>query len=163
MVATAHAAQQTLALQQKSSQPYLTTMDPPGLRFRENPVTTPLVRKPIASGPPIAAVTPEAAEVALANSHAAASTPPFPASAEPGPTHSPAETPRTAAPDAKAQPILPDDTPHPAQSQDFLPLFRFPGRDNSNPDVVLMPNLHSVLNPPLPATQPQSSATYRQE
>src|SRR6478736_9858587 len=79
MVATAQAAQQTLAaLPQKISQPYLATLGSTGLRFRENAVTTALVRKPIASGPPVAAITPEAAEVALANNHAAASTPPFP-------------------------------------------------------------------------------------
>jgi len=163
MVATAHAAQQTLAaLPQKMSQPYLATMGSPGLRFRENAVTTALVRKPIASGPPIAAITPEAAEVALANNHAAASTPPFP-STEAGPNAPSPEAPKSpAAPDTKVQPILPDDTPHPAQSQDFLPLFRFPGRDNSNPDVVVMPGLHSVLNPPA-APQTPSTATYRQE
>ena len=163
MVATAQAAQQTLAaLPQKISQPYLATLGSTGLRFRENAVTTALVRKPIASGPPVAAITPEATEVALANNHAAASTPPFPTT-ETGPANPAREAPRSpTAPDTKAQPILPDDTPHPAQSQDFLPLFRFPGRDNSNPDVVVMPGLHSVLTPPA-SPQTPSTATYHQE
>ena len=60
----------------------------------------------------------------------------------------------------KLKPILPDDTPRPVQSQDFLPLFRFPGNGYSEPDVLLP---GSVPVAPTPYTMPQSSATYRQE
>jgi len=164
MVATAHAAQQTLAIPQKISQPYLAAMGSPSLRFRAALPSTPLTRRPVASGPPVAAVTPEAAEVALANNHAAASTPPFP----PTEATTDAVSPEATRPDAvhppspapKAKPILPDDTPKPVQSQDFLPLFRFPGNGSSEPDVLLPAN---VPVPPTPYTMPQSSATYRQE
>jgi len=163
MVATAHAAQQTLAIPQKISQPYVAAMGSPGLRFRTALPNTPLTRRPIASGPPVAAITPEATEVALANNHAAASTPPFPSAEASSPATTPPEpTPpaANAAPTPKVKPILPDDTPKPVQSQDFLPLFRFPGNGSSEPDVLLAP---SVPVPPTPNTMPQSSATYRQE
>jgi hypothetical protein len=163
MVATAHAAQQTLAIPQKISQPYVAAMGSPGLRFRAALPNTPLTRRPIASGPPVAAINPEAAEVALANNHAAASTPPFPptdTSPDTAPPATPATKPDAVAPAPKVKPILPDDTPKPVQSQDFLPLFRFPGNGNSEPDVLLAP---SVPVPPVPNTMPQSSATYRQE
>src|SRR5205085_9531948 len=80
MVATAHAAEQTLAIPQKISQPYLSAMGSPGLRFKTASPNTPLTRRPAAGGPPVAAITAEDAEVALANNHAAASTPPFPSS-----------------------------------------------------------------------------------
>ncbi|MES1167622.1 MAG: hypothetical protein ABUL61_00490, partial [Oleiharenicola lentus] len=57
----------------------------------------------------------------------------------------------------KPKPILPDDTPKPVQSQDFLPLFRFPGSSGAGEDVPLVPV------PPAPGTLPASSATYRQQ
>jgi len=157
MVATAHAAQQTLAVPPAISQPYLATMGAPALRFGEAAPTTPLMRKPIASGPPVAASAPEVAEVALANNHAAASTPPMPLtgteSIAPSPDKPRAE--QTTTP--KPKPILPDDTPKPVQSQDFLPLFRFPGSSGAGEDVPLVPV------PPAPGTLPASSATYRQQ
>jgi hypothetical protein len=159
MVATAHAAQQTLGLPQPVSKPYLVAMNPPGLRFREAASLAPLVRKPVATGSPVAATSPELSEVALANDHAAASTPPMPIAppseqiATTGST--PAKTEPTT-PTSKAQPILPDDTRRKVQSQDFLPLFRFPGASGSNEDVT-------VPVPPTPGTLPPSSATYRQE
>lgn len=160
MVATAHAAQQTLAVPAVISQPYLLAMNSPALRFRELPATTPLVRKPIASGPPVAASEPEVAEVALANNHAAASTPPIPASEAPtaaaaAPAKS-APTSEPTPPPAKVKPILPDDTPQPIRSEDFLPLFRFP---TNNGDVVVP----VVPTPTAPGTLPVSSATYKQE
>lgn len=164
MVATAQAAQQTLAIPHKVSQPYLAAMGSPTLRFRAAVPNTPLTRRPVAGGPPVAALTPEAAEVALANNHAADSTPPIPPM-EVSPGNSLANTPK---PDAvqnpglapKVKPILPDDTPKPVQSQDFLPLFRFPGNGSSEPDVILPA---AVPVPPTQYTMPQSSATYRQE
>lgn len=162
MVATAHAAQQTLAIPQKISQPYVAAMGSPGLRFRTALPNTPLTRRPIVSGPPVAAITPDATEVALANNHAAASAPPFPPT-ETLPDILPAETltPKSDTPNApKVRPILPDDTPKPVQSQDFLPLFRFPGNGNSEPDVLLPASVPSAA---LPNTMPQSSATYRVE
>lgn len=161
MVATAHAAQQTLAIPHKISQPYVAAMGSPGLRFRTSLPNTPLTRRPIASGPPVAAISTDAAEVALANNHAAASAPPFPPSETPVVPTQPA-TPHSdsIAPAPTVKPILPDDTPKPVQSQDFLPLFRFPGNGGSEPDVLLAP---SVPVPPVPSTMPQSSATYRQQ
>jgi hypothetical protein len=162
MVATAQAAQQTLAIPQKISQPYLTAAGSPALRFRAALPNTPLTRRPAAGGPPVAASTPEDAEVALANNHAAASTPPFPDS-ESRPVSTPHEASQSTpeqAPGHKVRPILPDDTPRPVQSQDFLPLFRFPGNGNAEPDVILPGNVPVA---PTPYTMPQSSATYRQE
>jgi hypothetical protein len=160
MVATAHAARQTLGLPPPASKPYLSAMNSPVLRFREAASTAPLQRKPVATGSPVAASAPELAEVALANDHAAASTPPMPIP----PAGTPAgETPAAqpeATPAPKAQPILPDDTRRKVQSQDFLPLFRFPGAAGSNEDVVVPA---SVPTPPAPGTLPQSSATYRQQ
>ncbi len=163
MIATANAAQETLGLPQPVSKPYLVAMNPPALRFREAASLAPLVRKPIATGSPVAATPPELAEVALANDHAAVSTPPMPITppaeepVKPEPTAPAKAEPATPpAPVSKAQPILPDDTRRKVQSQDFLPLFRFPGSENSNEDV-------SVPAPPTPGTLPPSSATYRQE
>jgi hypothetical protein len=158
MMATAHAAQQTLAVPVMISQPYLATMGSPALRFGEAAPKTPLTRRPIASGPPVAASAPEEAEVTLANNHAAASTPPMPIggtdSIAPSPEKPRAE--QTTTP--KPQPILPDDTPKPVQSQDFLPLFRFPGMAGGGEDGAMM-----VPVVPVPPTMPASSATYRQE
>jgi len=162
MVATAQAAQQTLAIPQKISQPYLTAMNSPALRFRAALPNTPLTRRPAAGGPPVAASTPETADVALANDQAAASTPPFPSSEFPSesiPHETPQSTPEQA-PERRVRPILPDDTPRPVQSQDFLPLFRFPGNGYGDPDVILPGNVPVA---PTPYTMPQSSATYRQE
>ncbi len=154
MVATAQAAQQTLGLPQAKSRAYLTTGHSPALRFREAVPTTPLLRKPVASGPPVAASAPEIAEVALANDHAAASTPPMPLpTPEPAANDTPPAKPEPP-PAPKPQPILPDDTRRKVQSQDFLPLFRFPG---SPEDVTAVPA------PPAPGTLPPSSATYRQQ
>lgn len=158
MVATAHAAQQTLAIPQRAAQPYLATMNSPGLRYRATASTAPLVRKPIATGSPVAASAPEVAEVALANDHAAASTPPIPVT-QPDPAKSEAAPvkPSETAPLSKSQPILPDDTRRKVQSQDFLPMFRFPGSETLSEDVS------SVPVPPTPGTLPPSSATYRQQ
>jgi hypothetical protein len=165
MVATAQAAQQTLALPKPISRPYLATFGPPALRFQEAAPPPPAV-KPIASGPPVAASAPELAEVSLANNLAAASTPPMPIekptaaiSAEQGhvptdPTVAPAGR-----PPAKALPILPDDTRTKVQSQDFLPLFRFPGSGSGEDVTVIAPG---VPTPPAPNSLPPSSATYRQ-
>lgn len=160
MVATAYAAHQTLGLPTPVTKPYLAAMNSPALRFREAVSTAPLQRKPVATGSPVAASAPEVAEVALANDHAAASTPPMPL---PG---SEAKAPETGtvkpepAPASKAQPILPDDTRRKVQSQDFLPLFRFPGGPGSNEDVIVPVG---VPVPPVPGTLPPSSATYKQE
>jgi hypothetical protein len=158
MLATAQAAQQTLAVPQAISQPYLATIGSPALRFGDPTPTTPLMRKPIASGPPVAASGPEVAEVALANNRAAASTPPMPvpdtSSLAPAANQPRADQPTTSRPHS----ILPDDTPKPVQSQDFLPLFRYPGYPVSGEDG---PMLVPVV--PVPPTMPASSATYRQE
>jgi hypothetical protein len=158
MIATAQAAQRTLATT-PPSRPYLPTHGATALRFKEAYVTQPLIRKPIASGPPVVASGPEAAEVALANNQAAASTPPMPVATEPVPL-----APEDGAPVEpeihKVQPILPDDTRRKVQSQDFLPLFRFPGGSGTSPDVTVIP---SVPTPPVPGTLPPSSATYRQQ
>lgn len=167
MVATAQAAQQVLALPKPISRPYLATFGAPALRFQEAPPPPPAA-KPIASGPPVAASAPEVAEVSLANNQAAASTPPMPvdktatsatvadqsASGMDSATASPTRSP------TKALPILPDDTRTKVQSQDFLPLFRFPGGSGSLGDVdVIVPG---VPTPPAPNSLPPSSATYRQ-
>ncbi|HEY8995770.1 MAG TPA: hypothetical protein VIM71_13975 [Lacunisphaera sp.] len=166
MVATAQAAQQVLALPKPISRPYLATFGAPALRFQEAPPPPPAV-KPIASGPPVAASAPEVAEVSLANNQAAASTPPMPVDKPVIPPaameQSPAATDTSASParpPAKALPILPDDTRTKVQSQDFLPLFRFPGGSSSTEDVdVIVPG---VPRPPAPNSLPPSSATYRQ-
>lgn len=156
MVATANAAHQILSAP-PPSRPYLASLGSTALRFKEAAVIRPLMRKPIASGPPVAASEPEVAEVALANSQAAASTPPMPLETEPEKTAEP--TPAPAAP--KVQAILPDDTRRKVQSQDFLPLFRFPGGTSPTGDVTVIAPVPS--EPPAPGTLPPSSATYRQQ
>jgi len=158
VVATAYAAHQTLAIPTPVSRPYLASIGGPVLRFREAMPVPPILVKPIASGPPVAASAPELAAVNLANNEAAASTPPM--SLEPAQPAQPAEpakvTEQPAAPPAtKPQPILPDDTRRQLQSQDFLPLFRFPGSGYLAEDVT-------VPAPPVPGTLPPSSATYQQ-
>jgi hypothetical protein len=168
MVATAHAARQALSIPQSISQPYLATFGAPALRFQEaSPLPLPSA-KAIAGGPPVAAATPEAAEVSLANDQAAASTPPMPFQ-RPGTTETspdstttatePTETPAARQP-AKALPILPDDTRAKVQSRDFLPLFRFPGGSSSVEDVTVI--APGIPVPPAPNSLPPSSATYRQ-
>lgn len=170
MVATAHAAQQTLAIQKTASRPYLATFGSPVLRFQEARPTPLATSKPIAGGPPVAASAPEVAEVSLANNQAAASTPPMPLD-KPSEQHGlevPAPDPETPAttpskdtrPPTKALPILPDDTRRKVQSQDFLPLFRFPGSSGSPEDVTVI--APGVPTPPAPSALPPSSATYRQ-
>jgi hypothetical protein len=160
MVATAYAARQTLGLPTPATKPYLSVMNSPALRFREAVSTAPLQRKPVATGSPVAASAPELAEVALANDHAAASTPPMPVPFRETPAgETPAMKPEPT-PASKAQPILPDDTRRKVQSQDFLPLFRFPGAPGSNEDVIVPV---AVPTPPAPGTLPPSSATYRQQ
>ena len=133
-------------------------MGSPALRFHEVLTTPPLMMKPIASGPPVAASAPEVAEVNLANNQAAASTPPITMeSAQPAePKSSKPEEPAT--PGVKPKPILPDDTRRRLQSQDFLPLFRFPGSGGPSEDVI-----PAVPTPPAPGTLPPSSATYQQQ
>lgn len=168
MVATAQAAQQTLALPKPISRPYLATFGAPALRFQEAALPPPPSIKPIASGPPVAASATEVAAVSLANNQAAASTPPMPIEKTPtvptGPEETPmatdpAVTPATRPP-AKALPILPDDTRTKVQAQDFLPLFRFPGGSGSVEDVTVI--APGVPVPPAPNSLPPSSATYRQ-
>jgi len=165
MVATAQAAQQTLALPKPVSRPYLATLSAPALRFQEAAPPPPVV-KPIASGPPVAASAPEVAEVSLANNQAAASTPPMPIDMaahamkeQSSVSTDPVTTPSPRAP-AKALPILPDDTRSKVQSQDFLPLFRFPGGSGSVEDVTVI--APGVPVPPAPNSLPPSSASYRQ-
>lgn len=159
MVATAIAAEQTLAIPPAASRPYLVASTAPRLRFHEAASTAPLVRKPVASGPPVAAASaPQMAEVALANDHAAASTPPMPLPESVPSASSPAAEKAEPAPTSKPLPILPDDTRRRVQSQDFLPLFHFPGSGGSSEDVTVLP---SVPTPPTPGTLPASSATYR--
>jgi len=159
VIATANAAQQTLAIPKPASRPYLASIGSPALRFHEAMTTPPMMLKPIASGPPVAASAPEVAEVNLANNQAAASTPPM--LAEPP---APAEEPKAAkpvepvAPTTKPKPILPDETRRKLQSQDFLPLFRFPGSGNSTEDVI-----PATPAPPEPGVLPPSSATYKQQ
>ncbi len=166
MVATAHAAQQTLALPRPASRPYLATFGAPVLRFQDAKPIAPATTKPVAGGPPVAANAPEIAEVSLANNQAAASTPPMPVEKtveapivpEAPEVQSPAPTQPEPLP--KALPILPDDTRRKVKSQDFLPLFRFPGSSGSPEDVTVI--APGVPTPPAPGSQPPSSATYRQ-
>ncbi len=166
MVATAHAAQQTLALPRPASRPYLATFGAPALRFQDAKPITPPTTKPVASGPPVAANAPEVAEVSLANNQAAASTPPMPvektveAPIVPESTEAHASLAKQSEPQPKALPILPDDTRRKVKSQDFLPLFRFPGSSGSPEDVTVI--VPGVPTPPTPNALPPSSATYRQ-
>jgi hypothetical protein len=168
MVATVHAAQKTLATKNATSRPYLATFGAPALRFMEATPAPPLTVKPIASGPPVAAIAPEVAEVSMANDQAAASTPPMPFEkpAVPPVNEQPTSPAMELAPatetrpPVKALPILPDDTRRKVQSQDFLPLFRFPGASGSLEDVTVI--APGVPTPPAPGSQPPSSATYRQ-
>ncbi|WP_164976237.1 hypothetical protein [Oleiharenicola lentus] len=166
MVATAHAAQQTLALPRPASRPYLATFGAPALRFQDAKPITPATAKPIAGGPPVAANAPEIAEVSLANNQAAASTPPMPvekpveAPMVPEATEAHSQAPKESEPHPKALPILPDDTRRKVKSQDFLPLFRFPGSSGNPEDVTII--APGVPTPPAPAALPPSSATYRQ-
>ena len=55
VIATAHAAHQTLAIPKPVSRPYLASFGTPALRFLEATPTPPILVKPIASGPPVAA------------------------------------------------------------------------------------------------------------
>jgi hypothetical protein len=160
VIATAHAAHQTLAIPKPVSRPYLASISSPALRFVEANSAPPMMVKPVAGGPPVVANAPEVAEVNLANNQAAASTPPMPM--EPAQPIPPAEgksakadEPATQA--AKPKPILPDDTRPKLQSQDFLPLFRFPGSGGPSEDVT-----PAVPAPSAPGTLPPSSATYTQ-
>ncbi len=158
VIATAYAAQQTLAIPQPVSRPYLASIGSPGLRFNEVNSAPPMMVKPIASGPPVAASAPEVAEVNLANNQAAASTPPLPVEpAQPAEQKS-SKPEEPATPAVKPKPILPDDTRRKLQSQDFLPLFRFPGSGGPSEDVT-----PAVPTPPAPGTLPPSSATYQQQ
>jgi hypothetical protein len=158
VIATAHAAQQTLAIPKPVSRPYLASIGSPALRFLEANSAPPMMVKPIAGGPPVAASAPEVAEVNLANNQAAASTPPMPAeTAQPAePKSSKPEEPASSA--TKPKPILPDDTRRNLHSQDFLPLFRFPGSGGPSEDVT-----PAVPTPPVPGALPPSSATYQQQ
>lgn len=162
-LAVVHGASMASLPPVSASQPYLTAdASNVRLRFRAEVKVAALVRKTTVSGPPVAAApSVEVAAVALANNQAAASTPTPPIVLPPmkeEPSH-PAETSvKETLPKAeKALPILPDDTPRKVQSQDFLPLFRFPG--NTHEDVVFP----SVATPPVPGTLPPSSATYHQQ
>ena len=155
VIATAHAAQQTLAIPKTASRPYLASMGSPALRFHEVLSAPPLMMKPIASGPPVAASAPEVAEVNLANNQAAASTPPMPVEPAQPVEPKPAKPEEPATPTVKPKPIIPDDTRRKLQSQDFLPLFRFPGSGGPSEDVT-----PAVPTPPVPGALPPSSATY---
>ncbi len=160
-VATAHAAQQTLAMAKPVSRPYLASMGSPVLRFQTPMPTPPVLVRPIASGPPVAASAPEVAEVNLANNEAAAATPPMTVEPSlPVSVMEPVKEPEQHAPTTKPRPILPDDTRRKLQSQDFLPLFRFPGSGGSAEDVTVI--VPGVPTPPAPGTLPPSSATYQQ-
>ncbi|MFZ5497346.1 MAG: hypothetical protein ACOZE5_18650 [Verrucomicrobiota bacterium] len=167
MVATAHAAQQTLGKAQSATRPYLATLGAPALRFQDPAPVPPPTVKPIASGPPVAASAPEEAAVSLANDQAAAATPPVPVPAAvstptPESTSQPAaEEPakQASTPTPKALPILPDDTRRTVQSQDFLPLFRLPGSGGPVEETTIV--VPGVPTPPAPGTLPPSSATYR--
>jgi hypothetical protein len=169
MVATAYAAQQTLSLVMPISRPYLATFGAPALRFQEVPPPPPPLAKPIASGPPVAAGAPVIAEVTLANDQAAASIPSLPpgkpqpeAKTPTLPAESPEATPPAEKPHPTVQPlpIIPDDTRAKVQSQDFLPLFRFPGKSGAGEDVTVV--APGIPTPPSPNSLPPSSATYRQ-
>jgi len=168
MVATAYAARQTLNLAVPISRPYLAVYGAPLLRFQEVIPPPPPVAKAISVGPPIAASTPEAAEVSLANDQAAASTPPMPlekptaeqADVSQPVLSEPKDQPSEKRPALKPLPILPDDTRPRVQSQDFLPLFRFPGTSSANEEIsVIAPG---IPVPPSPNSLPPSSATYQQ-
>lgn len=167
VVATAHAAQQTLGKAQVATRPYLASMGVPVLRFQGPPPVPSPAAKPIAGGPPVAASAPEVAEVSLANDQAAASTPPMPVPAAGVPETPESKPPATPEPPVKAEttpapkalPILPDDTRRKVQSQDFLPLFRLPGSGQPVEDLsVIVPGVPTA---PAPGPLPPSSATYR--
>lgn len=162
VIATAHAAHQTLAIPRPVSRPYVAQGRMPALRFMEAIPTAPVLLRPIASGPPVAASAPEEAEITLANNEAAASTPPMTGepAAQPAPIPEPAKAPGQPVPASSPQPILPDDTRRKLQSQDFLPLFRFPGTGNNAEDVTVI--VPGVPTPPAPSNLPPSSATYQQ-
>ena len=160
VIATAHAAQQTLAIPTPASRPYLASGGSPALRFMEANTAPPLMVKPIAGGPPVAASAPEVAEVNLANNQAAASTPPMPVEPAQPAEAKPAKAEEPTATAVKPKPILPDDTRPKVQTQDFLPLFRFPGSGGSSEDVTVV--APAVPTPPAPGTLPPSSATYTQ-
>lgn len=164
LMGTVQAAERSPTVAVANSRPYLATHGSTALRFIEEYPVKPLVRKPVASGPPVAASAPEIADVALANDQAAASTPPMPLP-EPGatPGGEPIADLAKPTPDSttKVHPILPDDTRRQVQAQDFLPLFRLPASGSLRDADVIMPA--SSLVAPTVGTQPASSATYRQE
>jgi hypothetical protein len=168
MVATAYAAQRTLSLAPAISRPYLAILGSPLLRFQEFIPPAPPLVKAVSSGPPIAASSPEVVEITQANNQAATTTPPLnqvkslPELAEPNrvATNDPKEAPMEEQPKTKPLPILPDDTRARVQSQDFLPLFRFPGTSSANEEIsVIAPG---IPVPPAPNSLPPSTATYQQ-
>ncbi len=85
---------------------------------------------------------------------------------EPDPTAATTATdvvtaPAHAAPLRTPPPILPDDTRPKVRAEDFLPFFQFPGSAAAGDVTVVVPTTPGGV--PAPATQPRSSATYRQQ
>lgn len=134
------------------SRPYLAAVGPPSLRFAEVPPPPDLRVRPT-SGLGDQATAPEPAAATLPGG----STSPPPPAAD---TRDPAVAVAVEAPPkghgevrpAKPMPppILPDDIREKAKPEDFLPFFKFP-------ETTGLPA------PAAPRTQPESSATYRQE
>jgi len=140
------------------SRPYLTAVAAPPLRFAAPLPPPDLSVRPPAGGPLPPVETPEAAGVAAvqpgpdaAKAAATASVPEVDAAPAPAEVKPPTPPPS----------ILPDDLRTKVRPEDFLPFFQFPGSGSNPNDVtVVMP---AVPAPPVPGTQPPSSATYKQQ
>ena len=144
--------------------PYLPVVGPPPLRFQEAAPPPDLVTRPAAAAPPVPALSPTEAAVALANAAASASSAALTEASDrlleeakpPAP-----EPPHPAAPPAKAPPpILPDSSRPTVRPEDFLPYFQVPVSARAPANVTVVAPVPPAA--PAPAPIPASSATYRQ-
>lgn len=167
-MAPALARQQPVAGQEpeaprSASQPYLTVVGAPALRFQRNTPPPDLVARPAAAAPPIPPLTPTESSVAQANAAAAQSAARGARAQDEAPvTEIKVETPPPTAP-VKPVPkaILPDDTRPAVRPEDFLPYFQIPGASRQTGEVnVVVPVPASANNGSLPVAP--SSATYTQ-
>jgi translation initiation factor IF-2 len=136
--------------QQEASQPYLTAVGAPPLRFEE-PVPFPSPAAPDAAG---AARDPASPKPPAPRP--APSAPAGPAAAQqktlPAPASSTRAAGQPASPDSAQPSIIPDEMRPRVRPEEFLPFFQLPGQ-----------GAPSAPAPNPPATLPPSTATYRTE
>lgn len=143
-----------------ASRPYLTATGAPALRFGDAPPPPPPWVRPAAGAPPVPA---QGGVAAAPPDPTAESTPEMPDTPAPAAVTPDIILPPSPQPPAKVHaPILPDDTRPKVRAEDFLPFFQFPGSaTNAGEVTVVTPAVPGQS--PAPASQPRSSATYRQQ